>query len=308
MVAILPVSLIVALTIVFACTFTNGIEVHIVGSGECNCTLTSNTSNSAHIMCPNLEIAMKNCLSNLAQNVTFIMTTLQNVGETLHYEVSNFVCLQGIVDDKGTGVFVYCDNYKSLEFFSSGGNQSVLSFVNISFFGCGNGQTIGVKISGVSHVDISGVAFKYMLGLSILNVPNVKIGHSSFTYCYTNPYAPLQIAYNDSNSILDSDTVNNITVSVWKCHFDNNREVEGYVSSEGISGIFVVHIYKFMQGGNFNINVEDCHFENNDLQYFSYRSPMLVISNVSNSKIGFVIENSVFTNNVGVSLMMNILS
>ena len=59
MVAIFPVSLIVALTIVFACTFTNGIEVHIVESGECNCTLTSNTSNSAHIMCPNLEIAMK---------------------------------------------------------------------------------------------------------------------------------------------------------------------------------------------------------------------------------------------------------
>ena len=308
MVVTLPVSLIVALTIVFACTFTNGIEVHIVKSGECNCTLTSNTLNSAHIMCPNLEIAMKNCLSNLAQNVTFIMTTLQNVDETLHYEVSNFVRFQGIVDDKGTGVFVYCDNYKSLEFFSSGGNQSVLSFVNISFFGCGNGQTIGVKISGVSRVDISGVTFKYMLGLSILNVPNVKIGNSSFTYCYTNPYAPLQIAYNDFNSTLDSDTVNNITVSIWKCHFDNNREVEGYVSSEGISGIFVVHIYEFMQGGNFNINVEDCHFENNDLQYFSYRSPMLVISNVSNSEIGFVIENSVFTNNVGVSLMMNILS
>ena len=302
--SILPVSLIVALTIVFACTFTNGIEVHIVGSGECNCTLTSNTS--AHIMCSTLVSAMTNCLSNLAQNVTFIMTTLQNVDETLHYEVSNFVRFQGFVDDKGTGVFVYCDNYKSLEFFSSGGNQSVLSFVNISFFGCGNGQTIGVKISGVSHVDISGVTFKYMLGLSILNVPNVKIAHSSFIYCYTNPYAPLQIAYN--NSTLDSDTVNNITVSIWKCHFDNNREVEGYVSSEGISGIFVVHIYKFMQGGNFNINVEDCHFENNDLQYFSYRSPMLVISNVSNSEIGFVIENSVFTNNVGVSLMMNILS
>ena len=308
MVAILPVSLIVALTIVFACTFTNGIEVHIVGSGECNCTLTSNTSNSAHIVCPNLEIAMKNCLSNLAQNVTFIMTTLQNVGETLHYEVSNFVRLQGIVNDKGTGVFVYCDNYESLEFFSSGGNQSVLSFVNISFFGCGNGQTIGVKISGVSHVDISGVTFKYMLGLSILNVPNVTIGHSTFIYCYTNPYAPLQIAYNDSNSTLDSDTVSNITVSIWKCHFDSNHEVEGNVSSEGISGIFVVHIYEFMQGGSFNINVEDCHFENNDLQYFSYRSPMLVISNVSNSEIGFVIENSVFTNNVGVSLMMNILS
>ena len=278
----------------------DGVEVHINSSaplGKCNCTLDASRPTTGQIiMCHDLETALKNCKSSETSNLTFILYNDQ-VAVTLTYEVSNTVRIQSSADEN-KAYTIFCIDYSSLEFISSlDNNQSVLSFDNIEFFGCGNSMVIGISISGVYSVSMNQASFQYMLGLSILNAADVDIRNSNFMYCYTNPYAPLQITYNR----LISNAGDN-TISLSNCHFESNQDARDYVFIEGLSGLFVVS-FPHLQNKTFMISLQECYFANNYLNYSSYRSPMLYVFNSTNINVQFTIENSFFIDNIGFAVL-----
>ena len=281
-----------------AYAYADGVEVHIsfLLSSKYNCTLDASTT--GRIFCPNLTIALKNCKSNDTSNLTFILHNDDTSIETLlSYEVSNTVRIQSSANENATYT-IFCIDYSSLEFTSSLDNKSILSFDNIKFVGCGNSVVIGISISGVYSVSMNQASFHYMLGLSILNAADVAIRKSNFIYCYTNPYAALQITYNNLTS--GAGDVNNITL--FNCRFDLNHEVGDYDSLKGLSGVFVLNL-PHLQDKTFMISLRECYFNNNILQY-SYFSPMLYVLNSSNLNIELMIKNSFFTNNKGLSVVV----
>ena len=294
-------------------SLVGSVEVHIYShlpTDEYNCTLTANST--GFIRCFDLPTALTNCKSNLITNLTFILYESQVLSKSLMYNVTNFVHIQG--GDCLTEPFVVCDRPNivygtthSIEFVfddldSDNNKKSQLFFSNFAFLSCGNGRDKpGIQITGMIRVTISNVVFSSVLGVSILNVLDVNIESSNFSHSYINPYAVLQITYDNSTSI--SETTNNVTIQ--NCLFSSNNEDQSYFSSEGISGIFVVYISELMKE-RFSITVRHCTFKNNDLSYNSYRSPMLVVSNVSDISINFFVEDCIFTNNRGLAVMITI--
>ena len=285
------------------------VEVHIDShhDEEYNCTLTTNSTGP--IWCFDLPTALTNCTSNLTANLTFILREFQVLHESLSYVVSNFVHIQGSKDciREPSDVCLIYGATNSIEFVfddqdSDNNKKSQLFLSNFAFLRCGNGQDKpGIQITGMTNVIISNVVFSSVLGVSILNVLDVNIESSKFEHSYINPYAVLQITYDNSASI--NETTNNVAIQ--NCLFSSNQELENYFSSEGISGIFVVYISELIKE-SFSITVRDCTFENNDLSYYSYRSPMLVVSNVSDASIQFFVEDCIFTNNRGLAVMITI--
>ena len=285
----------------------DSVEVHIKSflPSKYNCAL--DVSTTGQIICPNLMIALKNCKSNETSNLTFILYNDDTSIETLlSYEVSNTVRIQSSADKNKTQT-IYCLDYSSLEFTSLlDNNQSVLSFDNIEFFGCGNGAVIGINISGVYSVSMNQASFQFMLGLSILNAAGVDIRNTNFKYCYTNPYAPLQITYNNltsDNLTSDADDDINNNISLFNCHFESNRDVRDYVSTEGVSGVFVVS-FPYLRDKTFMISLQECYFKYNKLQYSLYRSPTLYVFDSTNLDVQFTIENSFFIDNIGLVFLL----
>ena len=291
----------------------DGVEVHIISyplPSKYNCTLDASATAQATglrtILCYDLKTALKNCKSIFTSSLTFIVHNNQSLFGSQSYEVSNTVRIQSSADKNKTYT-IFCINYSSLEFTSShNNNQSVLSFDNIEFFGCGNSVDIGINISGVYNVSMNQASFQYMLGLSILNAIDVDISNSNFIYCYTNPYAVLQITYNNLTSDnLASDTDDGIdsTITLFNCHFESNRDVNDYSFTEGLSGIFVIS-FPYLQNRTCMISLQECNFGNNDLQYSLYHSPMLYVLYSTNLNVQFTIENSLFMNNKGLAVVI----
>ena len=289
------------------------VEVHIYShlpTDEYNCTLTANSTGL--IWCFDLPTALTNCKSNLIANLTFILYESQVLSKSLTYNVTNFVHIQG--GDCLTEPFVVCDRPNivygtthSIEFVfddqdNDNNKKSQLFLSNFAFLSCGNGQDKpGIQITGMTNVIISNVVFSSVLGVSILNVLDVNIESSNFSHSYINPYAVLQITFDNSTSI--SETTNNVTIQ--NCLFSSNQEDKSNFSSGCISGIFVVYISELMKE-RFSITVRHCNFTNNDLRYYSYRSPMLAVSNVSDTSIGFFVEDCIFSYNLGLAIMVAI--
>ena len=297
-----PLAYVLLLIALLAYVHADGVEVHIISStppSKCNCTLNARTT--GHVICPHLSTALENCKSNETSNLTFILHNDDSFETFLSYEVSNTVHIQSNGPENAPYT-IYCIDYSSLEFISSLDNHhSVLYFDNIEFFGCGNSVLIGINISCVYSVNMNQASFQYMLGLSILNAVDVDIRNSIFKDCYTNPYAVLQITYNNLR-MSDADDDIYDTISLFNCHFESNRDVSDYSSIEGRSGVFVVS-FPYLQDKTFVISLQECYFDSNDLQYFSYRSPMLYVLNSTNLSVQFTIKNSFFTNNNDLAVL-----
>uniref|UniRef100_A0A1X7V0F2 Uncharacterized protein n=1 Tax=Amphimedon queenslandica TaxID=400682 RepID=A0A1X7V0F2_AMPQE len=304
-----PLVHVLLLIALLAYVHADSVEVHIISyplPSKYNCTLDTSATGHRTILCYDLKTALKNCKSIFTSNLTFIVHNNQSLFGSQSYEVSNTVRIQSSADKNKTYT-IFCINYSSLEFTSShNNNQSVLTFDNIEFFGCGNSVAMGVNISGVYSVNMNQASFQYMLGLSILNAIDVDIRNSNFIYCYTNPYAALQITYNNltsDNFASDADDEIDSTITLFNCRFESNRDVNDYSVKEGLSGIFVVS-FPYLQNRTYMISLQECHFGNNDLQYSSYHSPMLYVLNSTNLSVQFTIENSFFTYNKGLSVVI----
>ena len=253
------------------CQGTGVISVYISSSlpdGEYNCTLSSDTA--GHIVCPNLTAALINCKSNLTADLKFVIVSEnQFPGQSLTYEVVNSVSLQG------NGMTVYCEGF-SLEFVS-GGHQSFLSFDNITFYRCGNGSQVGIKISVMNSLNMNLVTFDVMLGVTLQNIANLTIVSSTFQKSSINPFAVLRIEYDSILPIL----ITEVTVILTGCRFFQNFYDNTMLADTRNSGQLAVLIYQVV-AHDFIFAIDSCNFTSTSAPRFS---PMFLLLNVNDSSV-----------------------
>lgn len=261
---------------------------------EYNCTNNSLTTSDQVILCPNLTVAVTLCKSNLTQELKFIfLSNYEGLEESLICEVMHSVYMTS-----NRHVKIYCYG-NSLMFTGGRIGNTILSIVNITFHRCGSNEVRGLEMVGISRVDLMLVCCEYMSSVSITNVANVTVYSSIFQHSSTNPFAVLQIAYNQSTFATNS-------ITLIGCFFRSNNENDtGYSAVEGLAGILAVAIVQ-VHSRNFTFRMELCQFQENMIPLYSLQSPMFFISQSTNSVISVSIKHCQFIGNVG-SLVMIVL-